>query len=115
MAAQVKARARELGFDLCGIARAHPIEAERLDHWLANGWDAGLAYVRERRAERLDPALGLPGARCGIALAASYAPGPDDPGAEGEAQIAGSARGRDQQKGLPKPAARLAAWLRRGA
>ena len=47
-AGQVKARAAELGFDLCGIARAHPVDPERLDRWLSQGWDAGLAYVREQ-------------------------------------------------------------------
>src|SRR5437870_5044682 len=59
-AAQVKARAAQLGFDLCGIARAHPLPPEPLDRWLARGWDAGMEYVRRRRAERLDPALLVP-------------------------------------------------------
>jgi len=116
-AAQVKARARELGFDLCGIARAHPIEAERLDHWLSRGWDAGLAYVRERRAERLDPARLVPGARSVVVVAASYAPDPRDPEpAEGELPIARYARGRDYHNVVLKPVRKLAAWLReRGA
>src|SRR2546428_14037906 len=75
-AAAVKAKARELGFDLCGIASARPLDPAPLDRWFERGWDApGIAYVRERRAERLDPSRLLPGARCGIALAASFAPG----------------------------------------
>ncbi|TMA25242.1 MAG: tRNA epoxyqueuosine(34) reductase QueG, partial [Deltaproteobacteria bacterium] len=69
-AARVKERALQLGFDLCGIARAHPLEEARLDRWLGQGWDAGLDYVRERREERLDPSRVLPGARSVLALAA---------------------------------------------
>jgi epoxyqueuosine reductase QueG len=36
---QVKARARALGFDLCGVARAEAIgELSRLPEWLARGF-----------------------------------------------------------------------------
>lgn len=112
-AAQVKARARELGFDLCGIAPAHPLEPARLDRWLSRGWDAEMGWVRERRAERLDPSLLLPGARSVIALAASYAPAPGDPQpAPGELVVARYARGRDYHNVILKPARKLAAWLR---
>jgi len=116
-AAQVKARASELGFDLCGIARAHPLAPERLDRWLSRGWDAGLSYVRARREERLDPGKLVPGARSVIAVAASYAPGPGDrEPAPGELAIARYARGRDYHNVVLKPVRKLAAWLRaRGA
>ena len=115
--AEVKARARELGFDLCGIARARPLPPERLDRWLEQGWDAGLAYVRQRREERLDPSLLVPGARSVVAVAASYAPAPGDPEpAPGELAVARYARGRDYHNVLLKPVRKLAAWLReRGA
>ena len=112
-AAQVKARARELGFDLCGIARSRPLDPQRLDAWLSRGWDAGLSYLRERRAERLDPSLLVPGARSVIVVAASYAPAPGDPQpAPGELVVARYARGRDYHNVLLKPARKLAAWLR---
>jgi epoxyqueuosine reductase len=109
----VKARALQLGFDLCGVARAHPLEAGRLDRWFSNGWDANLSYVRARREERLDPARVLSGARSVIALAASYAPGPGDPQpAAGEWIVARYARGSDYHNVILKPARKLAAWLR---
>ncbi|HUJ28793.1 MAG TPA: tRNA epoxyqueuosine(34) reductase QueG [Myxococcales bacterium] len=116
-AAQVKARARELGFDLCGIARARKLDGARLDSWLARGWDAGLAYMRERREERLDPSRLLTGAASVIVVAASYAPGPDDPQPlPGELVVARYARGRDYHNVVLKPVRKLAAWLRaRGA
>src|SRR5205814_2084777 len=111
--AAIKARALELGFDLCGIARARPLDPGPLDRWCSNGWDANLSYVRERREERLDPSRVLQGARSVIALAASYAPGPGDPEpAPGELIVARYARGRDYHNVILKPARKLAAWLR---
>ena len=110
---QVKARARELGFDLCGIARARKLDPARFDRWTSNGWDAKLSYVRERRAERLDPSLLVNGALTVIVVAASYAPGPQDPEPiTGELSIARYARGRDYHNVILKPARKLAAWLR---
>lgn len=112
-ATQVKTKARQLGFDLCGIAAAHPLDPELLDHWLTKGWDANLSYVRRRREERLDPARLLPGARSVVVVAASYAPGPGDPEpAAGELVVARYARGRDYHNVLIKPVRKLAAWLR---
>lgn len=112
-AAQVKARARELGFDLCGVAAARKLSGTELDKWLGNGWDAGLSWVRERREERLDPSLLVPDARSVIVVAASYAPGPDDPQPrKGELVVARYARGRDYHNVILKPARKLAAWLR---
>ena len=112
-AAQVKARASELGFDLCGIARAHSLPPQRLDHWLERGWDAGLEYVRARREERLDPSRLVAGARSVVVVAASYGPAPEDPEpAPGELSIARYARGRDYHNVVLKPVRKLAAWLR---
>ena len=112
-AGHLKARARELGFDLCGVAQARKLDASRLDRWLDRGWDADLPYVRERRAERLDPSLLVPGARSVIVVAASYAPGRGDPErVPGELVVARYARGRDYHNVILKPARKLAAWLR---
>ncbi len=112
-ALQVKTRASELGFDLCGIAAAHPLDPARFDRWLEKGWDANLSYLRERREERLDPSRLLPGARSVVVVAASYAPGPGDPEpAPGELVVARYARGRDYHNVLLKPVRKLAAWLR---
>lgn len=112
-AAQVKQRARELGFDLCGIARARRLPAERLDRWLERGWDAGLDYVRARREERLDPALLLPNAASVIVVACSYAPASGDPEPRpGELVVARYARGRDYHNVVLKPVRKLATWLR---
>jgi epoxyqueuosine reductase len=112
-APQIKARARELGFDLCGVARAHRLDPRRLDKWFDAGWDASLSYVRRRRDERLDPSLLVPGARSVIALAVSYGPRPGDPQPDpAELTIARYARGRDYHNAIVRPARKIAAWLR---
>jgi epoxyqueuosine reductase len=109
----VKAKTRELGFDLCGIARARPLDPGRLDRWFESGWDApAISYVRERRRERLDPDRLVRGARSVIALAASYAPELPEAPPAGELLVARYAQGRDYHNVVLKPARKLAAWLR---
>ncbi|TMB26648.1 MAG: tRNA epoxyqueuosine(34) reductase QueG, partial [Deltaproteobacteria bacterium] len=113
LAALVKQKAAALGFDLCGIARAEPLDPARFDRWLERGWDGpSISYVRERRAERLDPSLLLPGARAVIAVAASYAPDLPEPAAGGELRVARYAQGRDYHNVVLKPVRKLAAWIR---
>lgn len=79
----IKEAARELGFDLVGIAQAGPFEetqARLLDH-IEQGRIAGLAwFTKERASFASDPANLLPGVRSIISLGVSYlqdAPEPD--------------------------------------
>jgi epoxyqueuosine reductase len=69
----IKVRARELQFDLCGIARAerHP-KLARLSEWIDCGYAGDMAYLRDSLDERTDPARVLPGVRCVISLAVVY-------------------------------------------
>jgi len=113
----VKARAFELGFDLCGVAQAKALDRAAYDRWYANDWEAKLPYMRERVEERLDPRRLLPGAKSVIVVAASYAPEPGGaraaaPGADERLAVARYAQGRDYHNGLLKRARKLAAWLR---
>lgn len=95
----VKAAARRAGFHEVGVARAEPLDPRHLDRVLAHGWQADMAWLATQRAERLDPARLLPGARSVVALALSYrAPGPPaGPAAPppGTGRVAAYARGRD--------------------
>lgn len=112
--AQVKAEARKLGFDLCGIARARALDRAPFEAWLANGWHAALSYMRERLDERVDPRVLLPGAQSVIVVAASYGPTQPEPALpDGELLVARYARNRDYHNVLLKKARKLAAWLRR--
>jgi len=113
LATLVKRKAAALGFDLCGIARAERLDPARFDRWVERGWDGpAISYVRERRAERLDPSLLVPGAQTVIAVAASYAPELPEPTAMGELRVARYAQGRDYHNVVLKPARKLAAWIR---
>jgi epoxyqueuosine reductase len=69
----IRARAKELGFDGVGFARAEPADPDRrLRAWLARGFDAGMSYMAEDAAGREDPRKVVPGARSVIALSISY-------------------------------------------
>ena len=104
---QVKQAARAEGFHLVGIASATPLDPGPLDKWLAAGWDAGLWYVRESRAKRLDVSHVLPGARSVVAVAVHYRQ--DDPPRPEERHgiVARYARGRDYHNVLRTPLKRL--------
>lgn len=70
--AELRALAKEAGFELCGFARAEPIPASVLTDWLEAGYHADMDWLSARTAERLDVGLLLPGARTVMALACNY-------------------------------------------
>jgi epoxyqueuosine reductase len=64
-------RARALGFDLCGVARAEAFEElGRLPEWLAQGYAGEMNYLNDPR--RADPRLVVEGARSVIVVALNY-------------------------------------------
>ena len=69
----VKTAAREIGFDLVGIAPAvrHPRLA-RLATWIAEGRGGDMTYLADSLDERLDPAEALPSARSVVSVACLY-------------------------------------------
>jgi len=91
----VKAAALRAGFHEVGVARAEPLDPGPLDRVLASGWQADMAWLGTQRAERLDPARLLPGARSVVALAVSYRDAERPPPGPGEGEVARFARGRD--------------------
>lgn len=73
IAAHVKQRARELGFDLVGIASAGPSRwGGYLREWLDAGQAGEMRYLANRFEERTDPERYLPGARSVISVAINY-------------------------------------------
>jgi epoxyqueuosine reductase len=94
LSARIKDAARVLGFDLCGIAEARPLDRAPLREWIAAGHAAGMGYMSEHVEERLDPGKLLAGARSVIALAINYYR-PDPPAERDAPHIARYARGRD--------------------
>lgn len=89
----VKHAAREEGFALVGLARAEPLDPAPFRRWLEAGHAAGLAVMRTRIEERLDPSVILPGARTVVVLGIPYGDQKTEDGPQ--PVIARYARGRD--------------------
>ena len=65
------ARARVLGFDLCGVAPAEPFEElARLPEWLERGHAGEMNYLRDPR--RSDPSLVVEAARSVVVVGINY-------------------------------------------
>jgi epoxyqueuosine reductase len=72
-AGSIKAKAAELRFDLCGIARAERYpRLARLTAWIDRGYAGDMAYLSASAHERLDPASVLPGVRSVVCVALVY-------------------------------------------
>ncbi|MEJ5352419.1 MAG: tRNA epoxyqueuosine(34) reductase QueG [Melioribacteraceae bacterium] len=70
----VIAKAKELGFDLIGFARAELLnqEIEHLQEWLKKGYHASMEYMNRNLEKRLDVRKILPDAKSIISLAINY-------------------------------------------
>ena len=83
-ASDVKAAARRLGFDACGLAPAGPIDencAAEFRRWLSEGRQGEMDYLARNVKKRSDPRELVPGARTVVCVALNYAP-PQRPGGE---------------------------------
>ena len=111
----VKARALELGFDRVAIGPAAPPEhGDALGTWLDAGYAGSMGYLERGRADRLDPARLLPGARAVVAVALSYNP------ASGEQDdawkpVSRYARGRDYHDVIRPRLVELGEFIRTAA
>ena len=61
----IKAAAKNIGFDYCGIAKAHQLDedARRLESWLNKGFQGSMSYMNNYFDLRIDPAKLVPGAK----------------------------------------------------
>jgi epoxyqueuosine reductase len=112
----VKARARDLGFHLCGIAPAEPQpELRFLEQWLGRGFHGEMGYLARHVEKRLDPRLVLPSARCIIVLGAVYntgAPATLNEADPAKAMLSRYAWGDDYHDVLGARLAELESWMR---
>lgn len=69
-------RAREAGFQHCGISKAEFLaeEAPLLEKWLNQGYQGSMSYMERHFDERLDPTKLVPGARSVVSLIYNYYP-----------------------------------------
>lgn len=114
LAAEIKRKARELGFDLCGITDAGPSRHRGyFEAWLAAGHAGDMHYLHERIDERTDPSRLLPGAARAICVAMNYqVPLTPPPDAEPRGRIARYALGVDYHVHVKDKLYALADWLR---
>ena len=116
LAAEVKRRARELGFDLVGIAPADP--SPRRDYvrrWIDEGRAGSMEYLARRFEERTDPAVYLPGAQSVVCVALNYHVPLEPPPAEDRAyhgRVARYALGDDYHEVIKTRLHALADWMR---
>ncbi len=114
--AAIKAHARTLGFDLCGIAPAanHP-ELKFFSDWLARGYAGEMGYLARSADQRADVRAVLPSARTVIVTATVYntdRPYSTECGDPGRAQIARYAWGDDYHDVIGRRLDALLAWMR---
>jgi epoxyqueuosine reductase len=111
----IKIKAGELGFDLCGIARAdrHP-KLARLAEWIAQGRAGEMSYLADSLDERLDVRHALTTARSVICVAVLY--NTDQPystaaSVDGRVAVARYAWGDDYHVVVRAKVRRLLVWL----
>jgi epoxyqueuosine reductase len=117
LTARVKARARELGFHLLGIAKAAPFSQaeERYARWVAEGRHGEMGWFNQDRVRAsTHPDELLPGARSIISLGVSYyaeQPEAVDDGSQ-RGKIARYSQGQDYHDVLKSRLDALAAFIR---
>lgn len=102
--------AREVGFDLAGVAPLRPPRAApRFERWLAEGRHGSMAWLERQRERILDPRLVRPGARTLLVVGLAHARPPFELG-DGM-RVARYAAGRDYHNVVGKLLRRLARRL----
>ena len=115
----IKARARALGFALCGIAPAGAFpELRFLREWLDRGYAGEMRYMARTADRRADVRQVLPGARTVIALATNYnvdRPYSVEQADPERARISRYAWGADYHDVVGARTAALLEWMRRAS
>lgn len=109
---KIKQKAADLGFFLCGIAKADFMEEEarRLETWLNQHYQGEMSYMDNHFDKRTDPRLLVPGAKSVISLAYNYysIEKQSDPEAP---KISTYAYGSDYHKVVKKKLKTLFQWM----
>jgi len=113
LAQALKAEARRLGFDACGISKAEPLdeEARRLEAWLKAGFHGTMYWMERHFDKRIDPTRLVEGARSVISVLHNYyQPVAHDPSPD-TGKISRYAWGDDYHEVLKEKLYQLFAWL----
>jgi epoxyqueuosine reductase len=105
-AAQLKAQAYGLGFDLAGIATlGAPDSAREFDRWIANGYAGEMHYLERGADLRRDSRRPEPGMRSAVVVAMNYG------GTQPSGPIARYARGDDYHGVMHEKLDELGRWF----
>ena len=114
--AEIKARALELGFDLCGISGVGDFdELLHLPAWLANGYAGRMTYLHRTAKRRGDVRRWLPSAQSVIVVACHYntnRPYSTEVVDPGVALVSRYAWGEDYHRVMTGRLMRLLEWMR---
>ena len=109
----IKSEALHLGFSACGFAQAEPVSdevAQTVDHWVEQGYQAGMGYMERNRHLRLDPTQLVPGCRTLIVVALNYYP--KQPLPQESYQIAYYAYGKDYHRVMKDKLFQLLSYIK---
>jgi epoxyqueuosine reductase len=107
----IKAKARELGFDLCGVTSADPpAHEEKFRQWLQDGHHGEMSYMARRVEWRTDLRNVLPGAKSVIVAGMNYGRGARLCAPTG--LIARYARGQDYHEFMGAKLEQLSTFIR---
>ena len=115
--ADIKQKARSLGFDLAGVAPLGPFpEAVFYPKWLENGYAGDMQYLERQKAAKMEPQSVLPGARSVIVCAMNYnGAQPHTRYDRLRAWISRYAWGEDYHDTVKEKLLELAAWIERNS
>ena len=115
-AAEIKEKAAELGFDLCGVAPVEPFkELAFLKTWLDRGYAGDMQYLERSAVRRADVRAVMPSARSVICLGTVYntdRPYSTEVVDQGAALIARYAWGDDYHDVIQQRMSVLVDWMR---
>ncbi|MGF1602581.1 MAG: tRNA epoxyqueuosine(34) reductase QueG [Thermosynechococcaceae cyanobacterium] len=106
---QVKQQALDLGFHKVGIAAVQLSDTAMLKSWLAQGYQAEMAWMQDPR--RQDITQVMPGVRSVIAVVLNYYTPQQRPEGKMYAKISRYGWGRDYHRVLTKRLKALSTWL----
>ncbi len=109
----LKAEARRLGFDACGLAQATRLddEARRLEQWLTEGRHASMRWMENHFEKRVDPRRLVDGAQTVVSLIHTYYQPIDMPDDPAVGKISRYAWGDDYHTVLKEKLFALYHWL----
>jgi epoxyqueuosine reductase len=115
--AELTQKARDLGFDLVGVAPLGPFpEAVFYPKWLESGYAGEMQYLERQKAAKMEPKSVLPGARSVIVCAMNYnSAQPCTRYDRLRAWVSRYAWGQDYHDTVKEKLRELAAWIERNS